>query len=149
MAVEGRGWGSNFLWAFDDALFFFPSPTPLSHLTLSNFAIASVVADKTPSSFAFAFPAGVVKSNFDNILLLGQGDVPATSLKASLIGGGFDLGAVTDTVALRDNLLWFVRGVGVRVGRGSEVRISGGRIIGPKWDVETAIGGGRGRGCSF
>eukprot|EP00911_Craspedida_sp_UC1_P000056 UC1_evm1s46 len=48
------------------------------------------------------------------------------------IGSGFDLGNVTDTVAVRNCLLWFGSGTGIRIGHGSEVRVEGGRFIGTK-----------------
>jgi len=45
------------------------------------------------------------------------------------VGGGFDLGTVTDTVSIRDTVIWGHSGDAVRIGSGSEVRISGGRFI--------------------
>ena len=34
---------------------------------------------------------------------------------------------MTDTVAVRDSVLWFLQGTGVKIGHGSEVRIEGGQ----------------------
>ena len=39
------------------------------------------------------------------------------------IGTGFDLGPLVDSVSLLETQVWFVTGVGVRIGHGSEVRI--------------------------
>ena len=41
-----------------------------------------------------------------------------------------DLGAVTDTVQITNPVFQNVHGAGVRVGKGSEVRLIGGRIFG-------------------
>ncbi len=51
-----------------------------------------------------------------------------------------DLGPVTDTVSVRGCVLWFLLGTGISIGRGSEVRIEGGRIIGKGVRTDASIG---------
>lgn len=58
----------------------------------------------------------------------------------TLLGSGLDLGPVTDTVEVRGCLLWFLAGTGIAIGRGSEVRIEGGRVIGPGLRNDSSVG---------
>ena len=134
-SVRGEGPGSNLLWSFDDHLLSFAGST-VAMATLSDFTVASVGAKKSRGSAALSFPAGVVKSQFENIQLIGAGGLPSGGgvPNTTPIGTGFDLGTVTDTVALRNCLLWFGSGVGIKIGHGSEVRVEGGRWIGTKND---------------
>tara|TARA_A100001015_G_C14988709_1_gene712768 strand:+ start:236 stop:1453 length:1218 start_codon:yes stop_codon:yes gene_type:complete len=134
-SVTGDGPGSVLLWEVDETLLEFDSKNPLGMVTIADFTVASVGAIKSAMSTAFAFPAGLVKSQIENVQLIGAGGLPVGNVSSTVpIGSGFDLGNVTDTVAIRNCLLWFGSGTGVKIGRGSEVRIIGGRFIGTKND---------------
>ncbi len=50
------------------------------------------------------FPAGVVQSEFRQLLFYGNGGVPQHTV--TNIAGALDLGAVTDTVAITDTIVW-------------------------------------------
>jgi hypothetical protein len=68
--------------------------------------------------------------------------VKITSAYTGFGVSGINMGFITDTVEWAHNVLWSLTGVGVRIGRGSEVRITGGRIIslGPFASPAGAIG---------
>mmetsp|Transcript_46632 Transcript_46632/g.120284 ORF Transcript_46632/g.120284 Transcript_46632/m.120284 type:complete len:438 (-) Transcript_46632:92-1405(-) len=130
-----RGYGSVsvILWSFDGDLFTWTCPS--YSVQVVSLAVGSVTVQKSPSSFALRVGTqpgcGAQKSLFREVSLYGAGAIPGTSTQTLLAGSGFDLGSVSDTTTIQDCLLWFVRGTGIRIGRGSEVRILGGRIIGP------------------
>ena len=134
-SVRGDGPGSNLLWATDSNLLSFEAPGPVGMATLADFTVSSIAPAKSAASAALAFPAGLVKSQIENVQLIGAGGLPSGTVPGTVaIGTGFDLGNVTDTVAIRNCLLWFGSGTGIRIGRGSEVRVEGGRFIGTKND---------------
>jgi hypothetical protein len=86
------------------------------------------------------FVQGVVRSTFATLLFYGSGDIPGTNIPTYLTGTNMNLGPLTDSVSVRDCLHWFLGGTGVVIGRGSEVRILGGRIIGPGIRTDASIG---------
>lgn len=138
--LRGDGWLSNLLWSADSDLLLFNATSPVAHATIADFAVSSTGGIKSPSSTALRFPAGLVRSLVSNVLFYGAGAIPGSSIPTFLTGSNLDLGDVTDTVTLRDVLHWFVGGTGVRIGRGSEVRIMGGRIIGPGTRTDGSVG---------
>lgn len=140
MTLRGAGPTSNVLWAAAQPLFVFNASSPLTDVLVGWFAVSSVGPPKGSAAAALAFPPGVVKSTFDSLVFLGAGAVPNTTQTAALLGTCLDLGAVTDTVGVVNTLMWFLEGTGVRIGRGSEVRILGGRIIGPALRNDSSIG---------
>lgn len=129
-SLRGDGWTSQLLWASDTNLLQATAAGPVGLFTIMDIAVVSTVQDKAPAATALSFPAGAVKSLFSGLLFLGQGTWPGGRASARLLGSGIDLGAVSDTTTVRDTVMWFLTGTGVKVGRGSEVRILGGRIIG-------------------
>jgi hypothetical protein len=147
LQVRGEGWSSNLLWAGPgDLLVWAPADgsTP-AHLVVSDVAVSCVGAPKlgadgAPTGAAFRFTTGVVRSVLSTLLFYGRGAVPGTGQATTLCGTNLDLGPLTDTVTVRDALHWFVGGTGVIIGRGSEVRILGGRIIGPALRNDSSIG---------
>ena len=56
------------------------------------------------------------------------------------ISGGIAMVGVADTNNIRDVLLWEIKGTGIQIGRGSEVRILGGRIVGVGVRFDQSIG---------
>ena len=143
--VVGDGWASLLLWSFDGDLLVWAPPGggQAAHLRLASFAVACVGATgKSRASTAVRFSTGVVRSTIDGLLFFGRGAVPGTGVSGTTCGTNLDLGgtSITDTVTVRDTLHWFVGGTGVVVGRGSEVRILGGRIVGPGVRDDGSIG---------
>ena len=130
LAVRGSGSSSTLLWAAQSNLLSWDGSSPVSELTVSGLCFASTRVAKASTSVALHFPQGVVKSTFQDLLFLGAGGVPGTSVTAVPLGTCIDGGVVTDTVTITNVVMWFLQGTGVRMGHGSEVRIIGGRIIG-------------------
>src|SRR5262249_45899393 len=108
----------------------FQTANPVQFTSIRELAVSSVQGTKSVNSTAFRFTAGFVKSMFDHVLINGAGAIPNSTMTATFAGSGFDLGAVTDSVEVRECLLWFILGTGIKIGRGSEVRVSNGRVIG-------------------
>lgn len=129
--IEGDGFGSMLLHGFDADLFSFQSGKgQVAWLTMRSLAIVSTIGAKSPATTAVAFTGGVVKSLFSGLLVMGSGGIPGDTRQTFSAGTAFDLGNVTDTVGVRDCVVWDHLGTAVRIGRGSEVRIEGGRMIG-------------------
>ena len=134
-SLRGDGPGSNLLWSTDKTLLLFTTSSPIGMATIADFSVSSINQSKSASSTALAFPAGFTKSQIHSVQLIGAGGLPSGNISETIpIGSGFDLGNVTDTVMLHNCLLWFGCGTGIKIGRGSEVRVSGGRFIGNKND---------------
>lgn len=134
-SLQGAGWASNLLWASDDDLIVWNSPAP--RISISNLAITSVGTKKSQNSTALrlglAPGSGAQRVEIDHVLIYGApgSPVPNTTLSAVVGGSAIDLGSVSDTSTIRDCILWFFgSGTGIKIGKGSEVRIEGGRIIG-------------------
>lgn len=149
LQLRGEGWSSNFLWSSNNDLFVWAPPdgSQPAHLVIQDFAVSCVgtpkvnnAASGNGSATAVRFSTGVVRSVFSTLLFYGAGPVPYTNQPTVLCGNNLDLGPLTDTVTIRDALQWFVGGTGVGIGRGSEVRVMGGRIIGPANRSDGSIG---------
>ena len=147
-SFRGDGPSSNILWSTDTTLFEFQTKDPISMVTISDLTVSSVARAKSGASFAFSFPAGFTKSQIDTVQIIGSGGLPGVAMTFPF-GGGFDLGNVTDTSAVRNCLVWFGCGTGVKIGKGSEVRLEGGRLIGTARDggPDTSIGCAQARFC--
>ena len=135
LSVRGEGWGSALVWEQDaDLLTIAPADGPLAHALFTDFAVfCGGAAPKSARSTALRFTSGIVRSTLSTLLFYGSGPLPNASLGSAVAcGTNLDLGgsAVTDTVTVRDTLHWFLGGTGVVIGRGSEVRVLGGRIVG-------------------
>lgn len=130
LTIRGVGFSSTLLWDADSDLFTWLSTSPTAEVLVADLCIASTSSPKSPTSAALRFKSGVVKSVFQNLLFLGAGAVPGTSITTQALGTCIYGGVVTDTVTITDVVMWFLQGTGVYVGHGSEVRIIGGRIIG-------------------
>ena len=150
------------LWSAAADLFHYAAAGPASHVRISDLAVASVGAAKTPNNTAFRFSSGFVRSGFENILFFGSGDgdgprlqttAPKEILRPTLpalprglastpLGSCIDMGIVSDTSSVRDTIVWFTLGTGIRVGHGSEVRIQGaGRRCRRLWGEHVAYPG--------
>lgn len=129
LTLHGQGRSVVLVWAFDGNLLLFtgaPGPTEAAwdRLTVENLVVEAAGAPQSGEYCALNFTSGLTQSLLANIVIsaaLGPGGTRP--------GGGFDLGPLTDTVTV-DNCLMYVIGIGIRIGRGSEVRVKGGRICG-------------------
>jgi hypothetical protein len=127
-SIRGDGPSSVVLWSADSHLFSFQSDTPVNFLNMHEFTIASAESDKSSTSSAIHFTAGITKSSIHTLWFIGKNsNVGAVS--TFLLGSCLDLGTITDTVSVTDVLIWGHTGDGIKIGKGSEVRISGGRVI--------------------
>ncbi len=145
LSVRGEGWSSALVWELDaDLLTFAPADGPLAHALFTDFAVfCAGTAAKSARSTALRFTSGIVRSTLSTLLFFGNGQLPNASLGSAVTcGTNLDLGgsAVTDTVTVRDTLHWFFGGTGVVIGRGSEVRVLGGRIVGVGTRKDGSIG---------
>jgi hypothetical protein len=138
--VRGEGTRSVLLWTHAGDLLVWPNATGM--ITLADFSIGSIHSPKPLTATAMRFAQGLVKSTISNVLFVGQGPISTTSgdFPAVLLGTCIDLGPLTDTVSVRDVVIWFVAGTGIIVGAGSEVRVEGGRVIGPNVRQDTSVG---------
>lgn len=148
LQVRGEGWSSNLLWAGPKDLLVWAPPggDQPAHLVLQDFAVSCVGSPKVNvtgtgvSATALRFSTGLVRSVLSTLLFYGAGSVPGTGQQTVLCGNNLDLGPTTDTVTMRDVLHWFVGGTGVYIGKGSEVRIMGGRIVGAQKRSDGSVG---------
>ena len=144
LSIRGEGWQSALLWEADTDLLVLAPPggTQLAHSFFADFAVLCGGASaKSPASTALKFPTGLVRSTLSTLLFYGSGPLPSGG-SAVTCGTNLDLGgaSITDTVTVRDTLHWFLRGTGVVIGRGSEVRVLGGRIVGTGARNDSSIG---------
>ena len=126
LSFAGDGWLSILLWASESDLFVWK--TSVDHASFHDFAVVSVATQKPVNSFAFRF-SELTQSTFRQLLFYGAGSIPGNHVITN-ITGAVHLGNITDTVSLTDCVVWFGIGTLIRIGRGSEVRIQGGRLIG-------------------
>lgn len=122
MEILGHGWSSNLLWGFNDNLVEWTSGTSCREVSIRNLRITSTRIAKSPSSVAIACYGGVERSLFDHLLL--------TYSEEFKPGSGLLFEGVSDSTTIRDCQFWGIKGKGIQVGHGSEIRIHGGRIIG-------------------
>ena len=100
-----------------------PGPTEAgwSRLTLQGLVIEADGPAQPGDFAALNFTTGLTQSLLQNIVI-GPGSTSP--------GGGIDLGPLSDTITIDNVLMQGIVGTGVKIGRGSEVRIKGGRICG-------------------
>ena len=124
LTLHGEGRGAVLVWGFagGNLLEFRGKPIPgigagWTRLAVSDLVVeAAKPAAMSTSVAALNFTTGVTQSLFSNVVVMG--------------GGGIDLGPLTDTVGVDNVLMEGLVGTGIKIGRGSEVRISNGRICG-------------------
>ena len=138
--IQGDGWQSQLLWAFAGNLFQWPASAPatINDMLIRDVQVTTVSSKwTTPLAapcFAFSFPSGLTQSLIHHVKILNSYSGYGVS--------GIDMGAISDTVEAIHNVFWMLTGTGIRIGKGSEIRISGGRIIslGPFQSPQGAIG---------
>lgn len=122
--IQGDGWVSNIVWDSASNLFQWPSAAPASNMLIQD-VLVSVPSSWGPSAaplFAFSFPGGLTQS------LLRHIKIENPSYKAYGVSG-IDMGPVSDTNEVVSCVFWLLTGTGIRIGRGSEIRVSSGRVI--------------------
>lgn len=130
--VIGNGWTSNILWGFNGDLFEWSSGVSCREVTVSNLRITSVDVAKTSNAAAIACEGGVERSYFNHLLITHSGIFKP--------GSGMRLIGVSDSTTIHQCQFWRIKGTGIQVGHGSEVRIEGGRIIGDGIRNDGSIG---------
>ena len=122
--IQGDGWVSKVVWDTASNLFQWPSSAAASNMLVQDIMI-SVPSSWGPSAeplFAFSFAGGLTQSLIRHIKI----DNPAYR---GFGVSGIDMGPVSDTNEVVSCVLWLLTGIGIRIGRGSEIRVSGGRVI--------------------
>lgn len=120
--VVGNGLSSNILWPWPGNLLEWPLGVSCREVTVRDLKITST-NPKGPTNTAISCQGGVERSLFDRILVTAE--IPENNP-----GTGIACVGVCDSTTIRDCLLWGIKGRGIIVGHGSEIRIEGGRIIG-------------------
>lgn len=115
--LRGEGWTSRLRWAHNGTLFEFPKGG--RNVFISSIAIVgNGVSPKAVDATVFSF-SSLALSEFHNVLMDSGG------------GSFFRTRDYIDTVSFTDCVLWEMTGVGYTLAEGAEVRIRGGRIVGP------------------
>lgn len=128
----GNGWSSNILWAFNGNLFEWATGVVCRECTIRDLKITSSAITKSTTSAAVSCKGGVEKSLFERLLV-----VPAAAYKP---GTGIHFTGLSDSTTIRDCQFWLIKGVGIRIGHGSEIRVQGGRVIGDASRNDNSIG---------
>ena len=102
-------------------------------MTFRDFTVTSVLVKKLFSRYAI-YADGLVKSLIEHLYFNSNDSIQSPFPSAIAMAG------VADTNTVRDVLMWEIHGTGIKIGHGSEVRVLGGRIIGPGNRSDTSIG---------
>ncbi len=122
IALTGDGPSSVLLHEATDPLLLWPEGVSCREVSVRHLCITAAKADKPAGVAAIACLGGTERTTFAHLLFNAEG---------ARMGGGIRVETVMDTTTLDHCLMWGpVYGTGVRVARGSEVRIFGGRILG-------------------
>jgi hypothetical protein len=119
--VTGEGFSTTLLHENDEPLLLWTKGVSCREVTVRHLRFLSVGKDKSPTTPVIACQGGVERSLFSGLLFFSEG---------AKMGSGIITEEVADTTTFENCVLWGVSGVGLRVARGSEVRVIGGRIIG-------------------
>ncbi len=109
------------------------SNNEIAQITVRDFVITSSVVSKSLDKFAI-YAENLVKSQIEHII------VNSNDSKTAPLSSGINLAGVADTNTIRDVIMWGIKGTGIQIGYGSEIRISGGRIIGAGLRFDQSIG---------
>lgn len=120
--VTGDGASSTLLHEHGEHLLEWKSGVSCREVSVRNLCFTSVKTKKPYDAAVIACLGGCERSFFHHLLFNTEG---------APMGSGIVVENVMDTTTLDHCLMWGpVRGTGVKVARGSEVRIFGGRLIG-------------------
>ena len=129
LAILGEGFASRLQMEADEPLLRASESATIDKFLMTDLAVESIGAAKSPGTPAVALDGGMTGSTFSNVWFDGQ-KVP--------LGGAVRVKGVSDTSAFVNCVSWGTSGVAFEIGRGAEVRFMGGRIIG---DVTQRAGG--------
>ncbi|CAF1238489.1 unnamed protein product [Adineta steineri] len=133
--INGDGMNSILLWEFNDHLIIISSESnnEISGITIRDFVITSSIVEKSLDKFGI-YAENLVKSQIEHLI------INSNDSKVSPISGGIAMIGVADTNTIRDVIMWEIKGTGIQIGYGSEIRILGGRIIGANLRFDQSIG---------
>lgn len=120
--ITGDGASSALLHENDEPLLLWPKENECRFCSIRELCFTSTVNNKSRETPVISCLGGAVLSYFDHLVFDTNG---------ADMGSGIHVERVMDTTTLNHCLFWgAVRGTGIRVAKGSEVRVFGGRIIG-------------------
>jgi parallel beta-helix repeat protein len=135
--ILGNGQSSKILWDVAGDLFNWPLNVGAYRTTAANLQIVAARSNIPAPSAAFNSPGGMEQCFFSNLYI--TDDITNTAWRpgsgirmvgTSLKDGIRDIFSAEVTI---DNcFLAGIKGTGIRIGRGAEVRVMGGRIIGTR-----------------
>jgi hypothetical protein len=114
-------------------LLFLESKGEVAQITIRDFMIISTSVSKSLNKFAI-YAENLVRSQIEHLL------INSNDSKTYPVTSGIAMVGVADTNTVRDVIMWEIKGTGIQIGRGSEVRILGGRIIGAALRFDESIG---------
>lgn len=122
MDITGDGLTSELRFEADEAALTWTEDAPCVMSSVRDLCLCATGKDKSPETPAIACLGGTEWTTiFDHITIRSDG---------AQLGSGIVVERVMDTTTLNNCTIWGVTGVGVKIPRGSEVRIVGGRIVG-------------------
>ena len=123
--IEGEGEETVFLWSSAGDMFVWGLKAGVvGRSSFASFSIVASTVQKAPNATALRFVNGLVQSTLTNIMVTSDDQAKIYPMNA------MDFGAITDTIQVNNPLFQNVHGTGIKVGKGSEVRVVGGRIFG-------------------
>jgi hypothetical protein len=119
--VTGDGFSSTLLHENDEPLLLWPTSVSCREVSVRHLRVECTARDKSPDSAVISCLGGVERSYFQHLLFFTEG---------VRSGSGIITETVADTTTVESCIMWRIGGTGLRVARGSEIRIIGGRITG-------------------
>jgi parallel beta-helix repeat protein len=119
--VTGDGTSTTLLHENDEPLLLWPTGISCREVSVRHLRVESTTRDKSSESAVIACLGGVERSYFQHLLFFSD------HVRS---GSGILTDTVADTTTLESVVMWRIGGTGLRVARGSEIRIIGGRITG-------------------
>jgi hypothetical protein len=120
--LVGDGASTTLIHEADEPLLLWPEGVACRESSVRQLCFASAKQDKFPSTATLFCRGGVERSLFSHLLFINGG---------AAMGSGIVIEHVADTTTLEHCLMWGpITGTGMRITRGSEMRIIGGRILG-------------------
>jgi hypothetical protein len=112
---------------------FLESNGEVAQITIRDFSITSSVVAKSLDKFAI-YATNLVRSQIQHLF------IHSNDSKSYPVSSGIAMAGVADTNTIRDVIMWEIKGTGIQIGYGSEIRILGGRIIGAAVRFDESIG---------
>lgn len=105
----------------------------IAEVTIRDLTITSTAVAKSIDRFAI-YAENLVRSQIEHLY------IHSNDTKSYPVPGGIAMKGVADTNMINDVEIWVIKGTGIEIGHGSEIRITGGRIIGADVRVDDSIG---------